>query len=178
MRNPRIAYHREIGQAMILGLFFLLVFLALGAALVDGYALVEARNWGYQAVQQSALAGASTGRRWDSVEDGCIELDESRAYETATSVLESELDRRGLSGFHFEVQVLPGAFGGSLPDFPPQSVRLAGWQMGWTVHEPAVGVYLSFPVHTFFLSIFHLPSVPIYVFASASVAQPAGVCIP
>ena len=178
MRQPMNARSRESGQALILGLCMLLVFLALATALVDGYALVEARNWGYQVAQQAALAGVSAGRRWDSVADGCIELDEGRSLETAVTVLESELAARGMSGTHYDVRSLPEAFGGSLPGFPPQSVRLAGWQEDWTVSEPAVGIYLSFPIQTFLLSFFGRSTIPIYVFASASVAQPAGGCLP
>ena len=178
MRQLMNARSRESGQALILGLCMLLVFLALATALVDGYALVEARNWGYQVAQQAALAGVSAGRRWDSVADGCMELDEDRSLETAVTVLESELGARGMSGTHYDVRILPEAFGGSLSGFPPQSVRLGGWHAAWTVDEPAVGVFLSFPIQTFLLSFFGRPSIPIHVFASASVAQPAGGCLP
>jgi hypothetical protein len=177
--RPLVARSRsESGQAVILGLFMLLVFITLAVVFVDGYALVEARNWGYQVAQQAALAGVSAGRDWASSENGCLELDETIARDQTEWILGSELALRGITGYTYEVRVLPEASGGSYSDFPPQTVRLGEARGGWTEQAPSVGVFLTFPMNTFLMSFVGRSTVPIAVFAAASVAEPAGVCKP
>ncbi len=167
-------YCSESGQAVILGLVLLLVFIAL----VDVYALQEARNWGCQVAQRAALAGASARRDWESAANGCLELDESIARVRAAEVLESELAFRRIAVYSYEVRLLPDVSGGSYPDFPPQPVRLGESRGGWEEGEPSVGVCLSFPLSTFWMSFLGRSTVPLAVFAAASIAEPAGGCGP
>ena len=85
---------------------------------------------------------------------------------------------RGIVDFTSDVRVLPDYEGGSISGYPPAAVRLGAGRGNWTSSEPAVGVYLSFPVSTFLLSFVGRPIVQVSVFASASVHQPGGVCTP
>jgi len=152
---------------------------------VDGYLLMEARNWGYQAAQQAALAGVSQGRDWESLASppcaggpAPIHLDASTAQKAATNLLQQEMSLRGIVDFTSDVRVLPDYEGGSISGYPPAAVRLGAGRSNWSSSEPAVGVYLSFPVNTFLLSFVGRPTVQINVFASAGVHQPDGACTP
>ena len=177
----------ERGQVMILAVLFLMIFVFLAAALVDIYAIYEARGWGYQVAQQAALAGASVGRDWSGSTrppgGGCtgpgpVELDTSAAQNAAVAMMNSEMAQRGLALTAFDIRVLPDYEGGTVAGYPPVPLRLGAGLGNWSSDEPAVGVYLSFPVSTFFMSLVGRSTVPIRVFASASVGQPIGVCPP
>ena len=80
-----------------------MLFCLLAAALVDAYSLLEARNWGYQAAQQAALAGVSQGRDWSSLASppctggpAPIQLDGATAQTAATLFLKQEMNQRGI----------------------------------------------------------------------------------
>ena len=183
--KPTLSDQKQRGQVAVLAALLIMLFVMLAAGLVDGYTLLEARNWGYQAAQQSALAGVSQGRDWESlVPQPCaggpapIRLDASTAQNAATSLLQQEMSLRGIVDFTGDVRVLPDYNGGSISGYPPAAVRLGAGRGNWTSSEPAVGVYLSFPVNTFLLSFVGRQTVQINVFASASVHQPDGVCTP
>ncbi len=177
---------REKGQITILGVFVTLIFFLIAAALVDVYTLLEARNWGYQAAQQAALAGVSAGRDWSQgtvdVAEGClgpgaIELDAAIARSTTIQVLASEMNGRGVMGYSHDVRVLPDHDGGSVEGYPPRPRRLGEGRGDWSAEEPSVGVYLTFPVSTFLMSAFvGRSSVQLKVFAAASVGQPVVGC--
>ena len=177
----------ESGQVVILGILILLVLIFLTAALIDAYSIYEARDWGYQVAQQAALAGVSVSRDWAGVTQppgaGCtgpvaITLNEAEARNKADQVVQLEISSRGLISYTRDIRVLPDYDGGTISNFPPSPVRLGNSLGQWSANEPSVGVYLSFPVSTFLLSFAGRPTVDVHVFASASVAQPAGACPP
>ncbi len=177
---------KERGQVAVLAVLLVLLFFLLATGLVDAFALLEARNWGYQAVQQAALAGVSQGRDWASLASPpCtggpvpIRLVSSTAQQEAANLLRQELALRGMtSGYSYDIRVLPDYSGGAVSDYPPIPIRLGAARGKWSSPEPSVGVYLSFPVSTFLLSIVGCPAVQIVVFASAAVHQPEGACTP
>ena len=176
---------RQHGQAAVLAVLFITLFVLIASALVDAYALTEARNWGYQAAQQAAMAGVSQGRDWSNLATppctggpAPIKLDETTAEQAADDMLQQEMGLRGISDYSADIRVLPGYRGGTISGFPPIPVRLGAGRGNWSSTEPAVGVYLSFPVSTFLLSFVGRPTVQIEVFASAAVHQPVGACTP
>lgn len=175
----------ERGQVLILTLPAIFIFIFLVAALVDVYMIYEARNWGYQAAQQAALAGASIGRNWSGISQsgsctgpGPLELDSSNAQNAARNMLNLEVAQRGLSGSSHDIRILPSYNGGTVSNYPPAAVRVGSGLGDWSADEPSVGVYFTFPVATFLMSLVGRPTVPVHVFASASVGQPEGVCPP
>ncbi len=172
---------KESGQIAVLIVVLAMLFTGLAGALIDVYVLLEARNWAYQAAQQAALVGVSKGREWSGItsERGCLEpmtLNAGTARSEAESLLQKEMNLRGISDYDHEVRVLPGAVGGSISGFPPETVRLGEGRGGWSMSEPSVGIYLSFPVQTFLMSFFGRPQVQIDIFAAGSIHQPANVC--
>jgi hypothetical protein len=180
-----ILRRKERGQVAVLAVLLVVVFFLLASALVDAYALIEARNWGYQAAQQAALAGVSQGRDWSSLDaPPCsggpppIQLVTATAQNAAEDLLQQEMDLRGIGSYTSDVRVLPDYSGGTIPGYPPVPVRLGQGRGSWSVGEPSVGVYLSFPVSTFLMSFIGRPVVQIEVFAAASLHQPEGACTP
>jgi len=176
---------RQRGQVAVLAVLLVMLFFLLACVLVDGYELVEARNWGYQVVQQAALAGVSQGRDWSSLATppcsggpAPIQLDAEPAMAASENILRQEMALRDISGYSFSIHVLPGYSGGTVAGFPPIPVRLGAGRGSWSASEPSVGVYLSFPVSTFLMSFVGRPTVWVEVFASASVHQPEGACVP
>jgi hypothetical protein len=183
-------------------MIFILLFILAAAVLVDVYQLEEARNWGYRVAQQAALAGASEGRDWSffqptvdplaltptpsdppCADPGRIQLITSQASDAADEMLNYEMSARGFSTrtaapsnlpgtYYADVQVLPDPEGGSIAGFPPKPVRLGEDRGYWITDNPAVGVYLTFPVYTFFMSFVGRNSVTISVFAAAEASQP------
>ncbi len=171
----------ERGQVAVLAVILAMLFIGLAGALIDVYVLLEARNWAYQAAQQATLAGVSKGRSWSGVtaDRGCLEpitLNAVTARNEAENFLHQEMSLRGIADYDYEVRVLPDATGGSIPGFPPQTVRLGEGRGSWRISEPSVGVFLSFPAQTFFLAFFGRPQVQMDVFAASSIHQPANVC--
>ena len=182
---PRSFEQKQRGQVAVLSALLIMIFVMLAAGLVDAYTLQEARNWGYQAAQQAALAGVSQGRDWASLNPppctggpAPIRLTSSTAQNAATTLLQQEMALRGISGYTYDVRVFPDYAGGSVSGYPPLATRLGAGRGNWSSGEPAVGVYLSFPVSTFLLSFVGRPTVQVNVFASASVHQPEGACTP
>ncbi len=91
------------------------------------------------------------------------------------SMLQKEMSARGFvypADYSYEIQVLPNFDGGPPePGWPPGAARLGGGG-DWSADNPAVGVYLSFSVHTFMSSIVGRSSVTVHVFAAAEASQP------
>ena len=171
----------ESGQIVVLASILIIIFIGLAAAMIDVYVLLDARNWGYRASQQAALAGVSQGREWGGLTTGtgCVgslSLNETTAYDAAVDFVQREMDLRGLTTYTYDVRVLPDPSGGSVADFPLRTVRLGSGMGTWTSTEPAVGVYLSFPVTLFLIPVFGLDVSQIYVFAAGGVNQPTGAC--
>jgi hypothetical protein len=183
------------GQVLALAPLLVLFFVLIAAGLIDVYHLEEARNWGYAVAQNAAMAGVSSGRDWTRfeatqdpalpaptprqdkcVDPGLIQLNEGTARDQAFEYLKAELKLRTMDIYDpkimYRIEVLKDPGGGSIPGFPVQPVRLGAGQGYWQTKNPAVGVYLSFPVRTFFMSIVGRSSVTINVFGSAQVAQP------
>jgi hypothetical protein len=182
------------GQVLVLAIVIVFLFFLVAVALIDVYHLLEARNWGYRVAQQAALAGASgSGGNWvvfqptvDPMaptatpgEPGCIdpvriELDPDQAHASAESMLVNEMSARGfVSGdYTYDIRVLWQNDGGTEFGFPPYPVRLGGAAGDWSTANPAVGVYLSFDVHTFMMSVVGRSTVTVRVFAAAEASQP------
>ena len=159
-------------QAAVWGLLTVLVLLILAAGLVDIYRLYAARTWTYSVAQEAALAGVSRARQWDDfLVSGSITLDEDVALTTAQSIVQSAMQVRGITDYQMDIRVLPDSSGGSIPDFPPYSVRLGEGLENWSTDEPAVGVYLEVPVQWTLLDFFDIPEKGVRVFAAAGVAQ-------
>lgn len=184
--NSEIRTQAERGQVAVIGLLFLMIFVFIAAALIDTYTVFEARDWGYQVAQRAALAGVSVGRDWSGATNppgGCIgpgpvTLDAASARSAAIRLIDLSMGSRGLAAYTHDVRVLPAYDGGSVSGYPPSPVRLGSGLGNWSADEPSVGIYLTFPVSTFFLSLVGRPTVDVHVFASASVGQPIGVCPP
>jgi len=175
------AKRSESGQVAVLVILLAMLFIGLAGALIDVYVLLEARNWAYQAAQQATLVGVSKGRAWSGItaDRNCLEpmtLNAGTARSEAQSLLQQEMNLRGIATYNYDVRVLPDAAGGSISGFPPQTVRLGEGRGNWSISEPSVGVYLSFPVQTFLMAFFGRPQVQIDVFAASSIHQPANVC--
>ncbi|MBU2609858.1 MAG: hypothetical protein KJ606_02760 [Chloroflexi bacterium] len=184
-RHGWLFERKQRGQVAVLGAVLIMLFVLLAAVLIDAYALLEARNWGYRAAQQAALSGISNGRDWASLDPPpCaggpppMRLASGAAQNAAINLLQQEMTLRGISNYTHDVRVLPDYGGGSIAGYPPLPTRLGAGRGNWTSNEPAVGVYLSFPVSTFLMSFIGRPTVQISVFASAGVDQPDGACTP
>jgi len=163
-----------------------LIFVLITTALVDVYLLFEARNWSYQVAQQAALIGVSMGRDWSGVSvasGGCdgpapVLLKATVAQNVAVQYVNAAAAYRELEAYTFDVRVIEDVEGSTLSSYPPRPIRLGSGLGNWSSEEPAVGVYFSFPVSTFLLSLVGRSSVPVHAFASAAVAQPENVCVP
>jgi hypothetical protein len=181
------------GQIIVLGTILVFLFVLIAAVLIDVYNLEAARNWGYTVAQDAAMAGASVGRDWNSFEatldplatpptprpDNCVEpgkirLSAGSASSTATNIIEREMEARNIpaSAYYYEIRAIEDSDGGTVANWPPGG-RIGGGPGDWTAHNPAVGVYISFSVHTFFMSIVGRSTVQINVFAASEVSQPA-----
>ena len=159
-------------QSAVWGLLALLVLIALAAGLVDLYRLYAARNWGYALAQEAALMGASIGRDFSAVTAGePVGLDEGIASGQAQQIVQAAMADRGLTDYQLDVRVLPDPAGGSIPGFPPRPVRLGPSLGEWHSDEPAVGVYLSFPVKWLLLGQIGVVEKSVSVFAAAGVGQ-------
>jgi len=185
------------GQVLVLAVVIILLFIFSTTALIDVYHLEEARNWGYQVAQEAAMAGASyssSETRWIFFQppvdpladtptprpDGCmdslpIQLNGPDALSAATDMLTYEMNLRGFvhpGNYDYEIRVLPDFNGGTADNFPPVPVRLGASRGNWSAAHAAVGVYISFRVSTFMMSIVGRSTVQVHVFAAAEVAPP------
>ena len=159
-------------QSAVWGLLSILVLVVMAGGLVYIYRLYAARNWAYSVAQEAALAGASRGRDWNAVlNTGLIQLDEAVASSSALAVITSAMQARGISTYAVSIRVLPDPFGGTIPGFPPQPVRLGESLGEWSSTEPAVGVFLEVPLQWTLLDLFGIDLKTVRVFASAGVAQ-------
>jgi hypothetical protein len=183
------------GQVLILAVVIILLFIFTATALIDVFHLEEARNWGYRVAQDAAMAGASySTTRWVFFQptvdpladtptprpDGCmdsihIQLNESEAKIAATDMLTHEMGLRGFvpADYDYDIKVLWEVDGGTIVNFPTVPVRLGASRGDWSATHAAVGVYISFRVHTFMMSIVGRDTVEVHVFAAAEVAPPA-----
>jgi hypothetical protein len=196
--RKRTAYR---GQVLVLAVIIILFFIFAVTALIDVYHLEEARNWGYRVAQEAAAAGASwSDTRWeiyqptvdpltptpgpgDCIDSVQVQLNKDEAMSATETLLQSEMFTRGFKiphvDYDYDIEILPDVGGGTVvaPRYPTVRVRLGSDRGTWSASNPAVGVYISFPVSTFFMSIVGRGTVWIHVFAAAEVAEPA-VCPP
>jgi hypothetical protein len=199
--TPRLFLRRALGtrkacrgQVLVLAVVIVLLFIFTATALIDVYHLEEARNWGYRVAQDAAMAGASyTSTRWVFFQptvdpladtptprpDGCmdslpIQLNQSEALSAATDMLTHEMGLRGFvpADYEYDIRVLPDIGGGTAVNYPPVPVRLGASRGNWSATHAAVGVYISFRVHTFMMSIVGRDTVEVHVFAAAEVSPP------
>jgi hypothetical protein len=189
------------GQVLILAVVIILLFIFVATALIDVYHLEEARNWGYRVAQDAAMAGVSgsaaswvvfqptidptvdtpTPRPTPCIDPVRVQLNASEAETAAENMLKSEMSARGFhytgdfitGNYLYEIKVLPNVGGGTELNFPTVPVRLGASRGDWSASNPAVGVYISFRVHTFMMSIVGRDTVEVHVFAAAEVSEPA-----
>ena len=160
----------QSGQAVVLVVVLLPVFVLLAALALDLYSLTTTRAWAYRAAAEAALQGASVGRDWEAFyATGNMRLDESLAGQVALDTLNAELLQRGLSASAIDIRVLPD--GGSISHYPPQANADQWNASNWTSPRPAVGVYVSIPVTTTLLGLVGSQASVLHVFAAASVAR-------
>lgn len=142
------------GQALASGVLMVIVLLLVAAGLVDAYALLEARAWGYRVAEAAALRGASRARDWEhATATGEMRLLEDIAQSEAMDLVGREMAVRGVAEFEADVRVLPETSGGAVLGFPPLAVASQFGESGWSEDGPSVGVYLAFPVETFFFGL-------------------------
>jgi hypothetical protein len=193
-RNRR--HHR--GQVLILAVVIILLFIFVATALLDVYHIEEARNWGYRVAQDAALAGASgkvsgtsnwvvfqptidptldtpTPGGSTCIDPVQIELDPGNAEAAAENMLLAEMSARGFhpADYEYDIRVIWQVGGDTIPNYPTVPVRLGANRGDWSSTAPAVGVYISFRVSTFLMSIVGRSTVEVHVFAAAGVAEPA-----
>jgi hypothetical protein len=160
----------QSGQAVVLVVVLLPVFVLLAALALDLYSLTTARAWAYRAAGEAALQGASVGRDWEAFyATGNMQLNESLAGQVALDTLNAGLSQRGLSASSIDIQVLPD--GGSVANYPPLAQADQWNASSWTSPRPAVGVYVSIPVTTTLLGLVGGRMSELHVFAAASVAR-------
>lgn len=161
------------GMGLAGGFLLMLVFILLAGVLVDVYTLERARDWGFRAAQDAALIGASKGRDWESLSAAGIRLDPETAKTEAEHHVTAAAAAAGLTSYTIDVRVLPDFNGGTVAGYPPVSRASVFGHVDWASPEPAVGVYLEFPVATTFLGILNGNApVTLHTFAAAGVAQP------
>lgn len=160
----------ESGQAIVLVVVLLPVFVLLAALALDLYSLTTARAWAYRAAAEAALQGASAGRDWEAFyATGNLRLDENIASQVALNTLNAGLAQRGLSASTIDVRVLPD--GGSVANYPPLA-QADQWNAStWSSPRPAVGVYVAIPATTTLLGLVGSRASVLHVFAAASVAR-------
>jgi hypothetical protein len=160
----------QSGQAVVLVVVLLPVFVLLAALVLDLYSLTTTRAWAYRVAAEAALQGASAGRDWEAFyATGNLRLDENLASQVALDTLNGELAQRGLAASSIDIRVLPD--GGNIAHYPPQA-NADQWNAGsWSSPRPAVGVYVSIPVTTILLRLTGSHASVLHVFAAASVAR-------
>ncbi len=164
----------ERGSAMVAGLLFTIVLLALTAAVVDVYRLQDTRTFAYSAANDAALRGASFGRDWDRFQaTGEMYLDPYGATNAAQTSLEQLMQTRGLSRYQYQIGVIPNPGGGTFPLPPPCVARASLWDTTtWTENQPAVGVCVQVQVPTILFGLINgNQPVTVNAFAAAGVAS-------
>jgi len=156
---------KKRGQTAASAVVATVLLVVIAAVLVDGLNLLSTRQRCLEIATAAALKGASRGRDFSAyVSTGQIALNMSTAIAETTAALNDGLTALGLAGYTAQVEVLPNAGGGSIGNFPPGQT--------WTATEPSVGVYLTVPVDTFFMSWINGGGpVEIHVFAAAGVVE-------
>ncbi len=161
---------RHDGQAIVLVVMLLPIFVLLAAVALDLYHLATARTWAYRAASAAAMRGVSQGRDWTAFYgSGYMRLDEGVAAGAAAETLAAELARRGLAASSVDIRVLPE--GGSVSHYPPEGRADLWGSRSWSSSQPVVGVYAIVPVETSLLRLAGGGATDLHVFAAASVVQ-------
>ncbi len=137
------------GQEFVAGFMMVIVFVLVAAGLSDLWRLQVARQNLESVAYEAALRGVSRGRDWNYASStGMMRLSSSTAQSEAQSFLTAEMSRQGLSGYSYDIRVLPDPTGGTQLNYPPMTGATAFGATNWTTTVPAVGVYVSQPVST------------------------------
>ncbi len=162
----------ERGSAVVAGLLFTLILLVLAAAIVDVYRLQDSRTFAFSAANDAALRGASFGRDWNQfMATGQMALDATAASTNAQQALEQLMQRRGLTGYQYQIEVLPNPGGGTTTLPAPCVARASLWgTTTWIETEPAVGVCVQVHVPTILFGIINgNQPITVNAFAAAGV---------
>jgi hypothetical protein len=158
------------GQAAASSFLLVMLLTLLAGAVVDVYRLQTARTYAYRAAEAAALSGVAAGRDLSTVYSaGQARVDPSAGYDGAEETLTQALNRRGMTGASYQIEVLE--WGGTVNNYPPVArADLLSGASDWTSSEPAVGVYLAMPVETFVLGLATSNApVTVHVFAAAGI---------
>ena len=161
------------GQGAVVGFLVMLIFILIAAVLLDVWTLYQTREFGYRVARHAALAGASEGRDWDSINADGIALDAAVAMQEAGALITLEMNARNVTGYASDVRVISGQTGGTITGYPPVTRATTFETADWSSPEPAVGVYLEIPVTPILLGILNGNApVTLHIFAAAGVGNP------
>ena len=163
------SFRSDRGSSAPLGALLAALAILLVGAVYDVYAVYHYRTWAYEATGEAARAALVAESSWDWAAfhaTGELTLNPIAARQRAGAFLSDEIARAGVSGAVYDVRVITGAAGGTVPGFPPVShANLAGGDM--TLTAPGVGVYLAFPVETAWLGLIQRQEYLVHAFSSA-----------
>ncbi|MBU1751637.1 MAG: hypothetical protein KKA73_28510 [Chloroflexi bacterium] len=165
------------GQAVVWGLFVILIVTLLAAALLDVGRAESTRAELYHVAEDAAFVGAGRGRDYATyLATGTWTLDSVVAHDEALAQATARLDelqvQGRIQGYTFQVAVLSETMGGTVPGFPPvPRAGLAGIT-DWTESEPAVGVYIAADVPAILFGLVNgADYVTVHVFSAAGLAE-------
>ena len=161
------------GYATVWGVALTMLFILLVGAVYDVYTAYHYRTWGYEVVSEAARRGVIEGGEWPPTgfyASGHLTLVPWKARAEAEAFLLDALSRRGIVDYEYDIRVVPGPTGGTVPGFPPV-LRAAQDGREMHVDGPGVGVYLEFSVPTVWLGLISRGEYRIHVFAAAEMRE-------
>lgn len=161
------------GYATVWGVALTMLFILLVGAVYDVYTAYHYRTWGYEVVGEAARRGVIEGGEWPPTgfyASGHLTLAPWKARAEAEAFLLDALSRRGIADYEYDIRVVPGPTGGTVPGFPPV-LRAAQDGREMRVDGPGVGVYLEFSVPTVWLGLISRGEYRIHVFAAAEMRE-------
>ncbi len=123
--------------------------------------------------REAARRGVIEGGEWPPTgfyASGHLTLVPWKARAEAEAFLLDALSRRGIVDYEYDIRVVPGPTGGTVPGFPPV-LRAAQDGREMHVDGPGVGVYLEFSVPTVWLGLISRGEYRIHVFAAAEIRE-------
>ncbi len=163
----------ERGYATVWGVGLTLLFILVVGAVYDVYMAYHYRTWGYEVVSEAARRAVIEGAEWPPTgfyASGHLTLVPWKARHEAEAFLLDALSRRGIADYTYDIRVVPGPAGATVPGFPPV-LRAAQDGREMHVDGPGVGVYLEFSVPTVWLGLISRGEYRIHVFAAAEAKE-------
>jgi hypothetical protein len=114
------------GQEAVSEFMAVIVRVLVVAGITDLLRLQVARQHLEQVAYEAALRGVSRGRDWGYAgSTGMMRLSSGTAYVEAQSYMTTEMAHLGLTGYTYQIQVLPNPTGGTQPNLRPRAVHLS-----------------------------------------------------